>query len=399
MTRRERAPDPAPLLDPDAIAADPPHALWARMRAFGDPVWTPEADGPGFWSLTRHDHAARLLSDAQTFSVEDGTTLEGDRWRSDPAGGRILGLTDPPRHTRLRRALAPHFAGKRLATLAAEAERQALSHVRTCLEHGSVEFVDAVANRLPVALFFSLLGIDEVRWEELFETILQTLSPDETERFMADAELLTQLAALAEDRRRAPGEDLLSTIVAAVDGEPELTPEDAALNFAHVIAAGVTTTRLGLSAAVHHLAAQPDGWRALAEAPDRVARAVEEAVRLEPPPLVILRKAQRHILLGDVEIAPGERAAAWLPAANRDPDAFEAPDVLSLEPRASRHLGFGKGAHACIGRAVARLEMTAFLQAAARAWAPPEPTGPPQRMRSLVLQGIEALPIAVRPAR
>ena len=75
MMTPEAAPDPTRLLDPDAFAKAPPYRLWARMRAHGDPVWTPEPDGPGFWSLTRYDHAVRLLSDHDAFSVEDGTTL------------------------------------------------------------------------------------------------------------------------------------------------------------------------------------------------------------------------------------------------------------------------------------------------------------------------------------
>lgn len=385
----------AKLVDPCFFADGDPHALWRELRTKGELSWTDEPDGPGFWSITRYCDGVRVFKDWESFSSAKGTTLEGNRWEDDPAGGSILALMDPPRHGDLRRALRPYFSARRLFELEQDARVHVRRQIERCTALGEFDFTKEIASYLPVHLSSRLMGISPMDWDRLFGLILSTLSADERERACADCELLGYLMELAEARRRQPGDDLLSAIVALP--HEVLTEEEVVLNFAHVISASVTTMRLTLGGALHALIERPNAWQCLSGDPQRLTLAAEELIRWVSPALVMLRTATRPAEFRGQQVRAGERIAVWLPSLNRDAEIFRDPDTLLIDRNPNRHVGFGSGIHACIGQGVARVGLRAFLVELLAAWRDVQLTAAPRRLRSLILHGIDSLPVRVAP--
>lgn len=385
------------LTDPLFFAEGDSHALWRELRAADAVAWTTEPDGPGFWSVTRYADGVRVLKDWRTFSSACGTTLEGNRWQNDPAGGKILGLRDPPNHAELRLAVRPFFSARRLKSLEVDTRSHLRDLLERCTEMREFDFAEEVASRLPVHVAFRMLEIPAADWDFLFRLILQSLSTDETRRFFADSELLVYLTALAESRRRRPGDDLLSAIATTCVAGSRLADMDVALNFAHVISAGFTTTRLALTGALQALMENEGERQSLCLKQARLPTAVDEIIRWVSPVLVLLRTVTTETELGGRSLKPGQRVALWLPSVNRDSRVFAEPDRLRLDRKPNPHVGFGIGIHTCIGQVLAKLELRVFLDELTRFWRDIRSTAPPTRMHSLVLQGIEKLPIRIAP--
>ena len=381
------------LTTPEFFASGDPHELWKRMRSEAPVAWTPEQNGPGFWSVTRYDDGAGVLRDWQTFSSARGTTLEGNRWEDDPAGGQMLALTDPERHTGLRRIIQPFFAPSALRAVERDARAYLRAELARCVGMDSFDFVAHVANRLPVHVLFTMLGVRSDDWTQLFDVILRTMAPDPAERHNADYEMLVYLSGLADARRRVPGDDLLSAIATAELSDGPLSHDEVVLNFASLLSAGVSTTRLALSGGMHALMAYPAQWRALRLGRATVLTAVEEIVRWTSPGLAFYRTATKRTVIGAQTIEPESRVMVWVPSMNRDEAAFDHADKFDVSRARNRHAGFGTGIHACVGAALARIELRLALEELLALDVDLDLASAPTRMSSLVLQGIEALPV------
>lgn len=386
------------LASADLFSLGDPWALWRDLRATQPVAWTAEADGPGFWSVVRYQEGSRLLRDWQSFTSVPGTTLEGNRWEDDPAAGQMLPLLDPPRHDALRRVIAPFFARRRLAEVEADCVSFLSGLLDRCTEQQRFEAGEAIGTWLPMHMSFALLGVPECDERQLLPVIRGTLSCDDAERAFADAELLLYLSDLVEDRRRRPAPDLLSTIASVdIDGT-RLSDDCVLLTFTNLLSAGLTTTRLAINGAIHTLIDHPQQWRRLRAEPQLAAMAVEEVLRWTSPALATMRTATAPGMLGVQQIEAGDRVAVWLPSLNRDEAIFDEADAFVLDRVRNPHLAFGVGPHTCIGMALARIELRALVSALPRRWQSIEPDGKATRLRSLVLHGIDRLPVRVRPA-
>jgi cytochrome P450 len=386
------------LGSPTLYAGDNAHAVWRDLRATQPVAWTSEPDGPGFWSVVRYGDGTRLLKDWQSFSSVPGTTLEGNRWEDDPAAGKMLPLLDPPRHDVLRRAVLPFFAQRRLAAVEAECRAFLPTLLIPCTEQGRFDAGHAIGTRLPMHVSFRMLGIPTSDEEGLIPVIRGTLSCDEAERYAADAELLMYLADLLAEWRRKPVDNLLSAIAAVEIDGALLSDETVLLTFTNLLSAGLTTTRLAINGGIHAFASYPAQWQRLRTEPALVASAVEEILRWTSPALAVLRTARDMVLVGDQQILPRQRIAVWLPSLNRDERMFENADEFHLDRVPNSHVGFGTGVHTCLGMALARIELALLLAALPQRWKTIALDGPPSRLRSLVLHGIDRLPVLVQPA-
>lgn len=383
------------LADPVLYQEDDPWPVWAAVRDAGGVAWSREHDGPGFWSVTRHADARRVLTDWRTFRSAPGTTLEGDRWRDDPAAGQMLPLMDPPLHDAVRAPVASEFAS-RIAALAASASDEAGRAVDEALVSGEVDVDAALGVPLPMRLSFSLLGVPEADAARLSPIVRATLSCDETERAIADAELILYLQDLIDARRREPGADLISRLCAPSGPGGALSEEAMTFTVANLFSAGLTTTRLAINGGLEAFARRPEAWRMLRENPSLRRPAVEEVLRWTSPALAVARTAAAPAELSGAAVAAGERVVVWLPSANRDEAAFEAADQFRIDRAANPHIAFGYGVHRCLGAALARAALTLVLETTAGRWSELALAGEPARMRSLVLHGIDRVRLEAR---
>jgi len=394
------------LADPDLYATGDPHAVWRGLRA-RDPVhWQPPTgDRPGFWSVTRYTDVDRVLSDHATFTSERGTLLNL-LGRPDPAAGRQLAATDPPRHDRMRaplqQALSPRAVQRCVPHVAAAVDR-VLDPVRQAA--GGVVDLVPVLRLLPLAAAGPLLGLPTADWPRLATLAAMCAAEDDAEVQLPGGveatlarghrELFAYFADLVRQRSRTPGDDLISVLVRMrCDGGP-LQPGAVVANCYSLLLGAAVTLPCVPAATVAHLGAT-GRWRGFADQPDLLDDAVEEALRYASPAMHFMRQVRSPARLGGTDLNEGDAVVAWLAAANRDPAVFVDPDRFVPTRRPNRHLVFGSGRHYCIGANLARLTLRLLFGALAREFADLEPAGPVVRVRSTFLAGIKRLPVTPR---
>jgi cytochrome P450 len=374
------------------------HAEWQRLLRHPSPAWTGPAAGGGFWSVVRHDQSLAVLRDPDRFTSERGMMLGAAGGEGDPAGGRMLVVTDPPRHTHLRRLLAPAFTPRALAGLADRA-RAIVAGSLAAAAGREVDFVSAVAAELPVRVIGHLLDLPDadlprlLRWtSRAFGTA--SASPSDEARGAREAYLriIQYFLGVIEERRRRPGSDPVSLLTAGrVDGMP-LSVEDVVLNCVNLLIGGNETTRHAASLGMLALL-ETGGAAAARREPGLQPALVEEVLRHASPVMHVLRTATDRVRIGEIQVAPGDAVVLWLGAANRDPRVFPDPDRFAPRPGEPRHLAFGFGPHHCLGAGLARLELRVLFEEVLLGLESFERAGAERRVPSNFACGLRSLPV------
>ena len=403
MTDIVESPEVATLLDEltQLTGREDPYPRYRRLReispvvraADGALVVTRHADCV---AVTRHPQLGHMPSHMLEFVRAD--------WAEHPALHQLFTSVlaiNPPDHTRLRRLVSSSFTARRVQAL----QPRITQMVQELLARmdGEVDFIEAFAFPLPVNVIGELLGVPEpdraqfqglVRdWTQVLEVIspevLATADP-------AAATIREYLAGLTAERRRKPGDDLISALVAAEEDGEKLT-EDELLTMAGLLfAAGFETTTNLLGNSMVALLRHPEQLALLRRgAEPAAAPAVEELLRFDTPVQLLSRVAWDDVEIAGVRLSGGERIVAYLGAGNRDPERFAEPDRLDLTRADNAPLSFGGGIHYCLGAPLARLEAQIAIPALLSRFPKLELAGPPGRRDSLAIRGYTTLPIAV----
>ncbi|MDQ3054337.1 MAG: cytochrome P450, partial [Actinomycetota bacterium] len=318
---------------------------------------------------------------------------------------------EPPEHPRLRRLIAAAFARGHVERLRPWVEDLAARLVADLLEQAAggsaVDLVPTYADELPVAVIAELLGVPESDRAQLrpwSNSIVKMYEYDrpagvESAAETAAAEFVAYLRELAAQRRTAPGEDLISHLVSVRDTDGDRLTEDELvttcillLNAGHE--ATVNVTGNGMLALLRH----PDELARLRADPSLISTAVEELMRYDSPLQLFERTAVRDVEIGPVTVRAGQKVAALLGSANRDPAAFSDADRLVLNRTDNPHIAFGAGIHFCIGAPLARVELQASFAALLAATASIELASEPVRRPEFVLRGLAQLPVTLAPS-
>lgn len=315
---------------------------------------------------------------------------------------------EPPVHTRLRRLVAGAFARGHVERLRGRIAAIAAGLADTVADAASagspVDLLPLYAEPLPVAVIAELLGVPEadrgllrpwsnaiVKMYEYGVTPAQRAAAEQAAR-----EYVDYVRSLLADRRRRPGEDLLSTLVATRDADGSRLSED------ELVATAVLLQMAGHEASVNVVG---NGVLALLRWPGELARlrsdpalvptALEELIRYDPPLQLFERTATGDVEIGGVTIEAGQKVAALLGAANRDPAAFADPDRLDVGRAPNPHLGFGAGIHFCLGAPLARVELQVSLATLLARFPRLALAGEPVRRPEFVIRGLSSLPVSV----
>jgi cytochrome P450 len=372
-----------------------PYPRFARLREISPLLRAPD----GALVVTRYGECSALTRDPRLgHMAPDMLAFFGyPDWAEHPALRLLFTsmlLLNPPDHTRLRRLVSGTFTARRVQAL-----RPAITAmVDDLLDEmdGSVDFVEKFAFPLPVNVIGELLGVPApdraqfqglVRdWTQVLEVVsgevLRTADP-------AAATIRDYLAGLAAERRRHPGDDLLSALIAA-EG---LTEDEMLTTAALLFAAGFETTTNLLGNGLVALLRNPDQHAALRERPDLAVPAVEELLRYDSPVQIVSRIAMAPVEMAGVDLEAGERVVAYLGAGNRDPQRFPDAERLVLDRPDNAPLSFGGGIHYCLGAPLARLEAQVALPALVRRFPALALDGEPERRDSLSIRGYTRLPI------
>jgi cytochrome P450 len=399
QTVQDVDPESIDLVDPDLYAHGDPYPVWAWLRAHA-PVYRHRATTmPGFWAITRYDDVKAVYRDHETFSSAQGILLRPAFQGSDPGGGRTLALTDPPRHRRLRSLVDRWFTTRAVRGIDGSMRSIAGEVVERALRLEECDFVTDIAARLPLYVICRLMGIPAEDREFLFELTGQAFGAGNAHaRSGAHQEIIRYFIGLIERRRRAPANDLVSALVhGRVEGRP-LTIEDILLNCDNLLVGGTENVRLATAGGMQAFIEHPEQWRSLVASPDLMLSAVEEILRWTSSATHIMRTATRRVPLHGHTIEAGDRVVLWNPSANRDSQVFPRSDRFDITRQPNRHLALGAGPHFCIGSVLARAEMSALFSELHRQVERVEPAGPAVRLSSIVVNGLERLPVRLHPA-
>jgi cytochrome P450 len=350
----------------DAFRADT-YATFARMREH-DPVFCqPGIDGETpIWWVTRYQDAEAVLLDDERFVRDLRLALPPEQIPALPGYFAFIDSNmlnrDGADHRRLRRLVSKAFTPRMIERLRPRIQEIADELLDPVTAAGAMELVSEFAFPLPITVIAELLGVppaDRDRFRQWSDAMVRpALAAAELEQ--ADALLgafVEYLLALFAERRREPGEDLVSALVAVEDGGDTLSEEELCSMIALLIVAGHETTVSLIGNATLALLTHPEQRAALEGDPTLLPRAVEELIRYDGPvERTLNRWAAVDVDLGGQTIRRGETVIVILGAADRDPGRFDAPDTLDLAAERERHLGFGRGSHFCLGAPLARLE-------------------------------------------
>lgn len=288
-----------------------------------------------------------------------------------------VGLTltsDDPEHKRIRGITNSAFARGRVANMQPHIERIVGDLIDRFLPKGECDFADEFAVPLPIYLIADLLGMDRSaaeslrKWSDAVVTIASRVGTPEEELAAAHqiVELRRFVLRTVEQRRERPGDDLISSLIAAhVEGFPPLTNAEVGSLVIEIVVAGNESTRNTMMGGMARLVQNQDQMQLLVEDPSLIRNAVEEFVRLESPVAGMWRVAKSSATICGTEIPAGSDVLLRFDAANRDPDVFEAADATDITRKnAVRHIAFGApGIHGCLGQMLARkLLEVAFTQ-------------------------------------
>jgi cytochrome P450 len=313
---------------------------------------------------------------------------------------------EPPAHTRLRRSISWAFGRghvERLRPWIAEIAAEMVDALAAEIaERGEGDLMTHVAQPLPVAVITGLLGVpvaDGPRFVVWSNAIVKMYehNPSEAARDTAEAaaaEFVAYLRDLARHRATHLGEDMISDLLRG-----ELTPDEVVGTAVLLLMAGHEATVNVIGNGMHALLDRPGQWHRLVAQPSLVDNAVDELIRFDAPLQLFVRTATEDVEIAGFRIAKGERIAALLGAADRDPLAFPDPDRLDVGRAAGTHLGFSAGIHYCVAAPLARTEIAAALRALVATVPDLLPARPPRRRPEFAIRGLRDLPVTlnVRP--
>ncbi|MER7930247.1 cytochrome P450 [Streptomyces sp. NPDC096057] len=390
-----------------AFKADAP-ARYARLRTLG-PIHPAEFHlGLKGWVVVGHELAREalthpaLLKDATP--AAEALAAAGYVLHKPSVGlGAQMMEADPPEHTRLRRLASAAFTPRRTAELAPRVERIAHDLIDALPPAGRTDLVEAFDAPLPATVIAELLGIPEEHHLDFRRWASQALQVASPGHRAALAGLHGMLAGLVADKRRVPGDDLLSALVAVRDEENgRLTEEELVGTAMMLVVAGHESTVHLLGNAVLSLLQHPDQLALLRARPELVPGAVEEFLRHDTSvERSTSRYAAEDIELGGVRVPRGGMVVVALGSAGHDvpqPGGGD-PAVLDVTRPGARHLAFGHGIHYCLGAPLARLEATIALRVLLSRVPDLElavPVGSLEWIGSGIIRGVLSLPVRYR---
>lgn len=442
-TQSAGKPDTEVVFDPGTYVDGVPFGALARLRRDHPVAWVPELpvlgwpEGPGFWLVLRHADVESVLTRPAQFSSALGATQIRDPGSPEALAyvRKMMLNMDPPGHSRLRRLLSRSFTPRAVARL----EDRVRGHASAICERvlgpaasGECDFAKDLAADLPLLTLADILGVPEQDRRLLFDwsnRVIGYQDPDYAASAEFDPSAGSSMAAealrlrpapdpetgrmpdprtregmpdlyayahlLAEHKRRHPGDDVMSILLAQRDDEDggQVSIEEFENMFWLFAVAGNETLRNGLPGGCMALLEHPDAADELRADPALLPSAVDEMLRWWTPVMTFRRTATEDCSLGGQAIRAGDKVVVSFTAANRDEAVFAAPDRFDIRRQPNPHLAFGHGPHFCLGAHLARTQMRALFAEVLARTSSLRYAGEPSYLRSNFQRGVKRLPV------
>lgn len=390
------ATDPSIDWDP-LVPLDDPYPVYRLLRDRAPVYHHPRRD---VWALSRFDDIVAAAKDWPTFSSSAGGTgndVDDTYQLFLPAGD--LPAADPPLHSRLRGALRLAFSPSALRVRFEPAVRAKVDElIDGFIDAGRADFAYDLARPLPATTMFTWFGFPEDDHETLLAWFNDMLQRTAGERALPPVALTARdrlrlyIQDEARKRRRTPGNDLMTFLVAAVDSG-QLSDDELLGASLLLFVAGITTTSGLISNSLLHLARFPDQRRLITGDPTTIPASVEELLRYDSPIQMLIRTTTRDVEVAGSVIPDGATVVLLWASANRDERRWADPDTLDLGRRPERHVAFGEGIHHCLGAPLARMEARIAFEELFRRIPDYDIAGPIVRVKTPTDRALERLPV------
>jgi cytochrome P450 family 109 len=312
------------------------------------------------WQVFRYEDVSQAITNHTDFS----STIMG---ASDASVLKdTLVATDPPDHRKLRNLVNLAFTPKSVARLSGRITEITQELLDEVLPRGKMDIVPDIAFPLPAKVIAEMIGVPGEDWDifkrwALIGDAEGRVEDDGTTEMSLKSELSIYFADLLQERRKAPREDLITSLSnAQIDGE-HLSDREIIDFCILLLLAGQETTKNLIANAILCFTDHPDAMQKLIHEPALMPAAIEEVVRYLPPAWFVLRLTTKEIELSGQRIPAHKPVMAWLASANRDPEQFPDPNRFDIQRTPNRHIGFGHGIHFCVGAPLARVEAQIVL--------------------------------------
>lgn len=335
---------------------------YAQLREQSAVVRLPAND---VWALTRYEQIREALASWEVFSSTKVAF-------NDDMNGALRGTslaTDPPEHTALRAALTENLTPRALRKMKGDIDAKADEMVAGLVERGSFDAIDDLARAFPLQVVSDLIGVqgearaNMLRWAQAAFNVLGPMNQRTAENFPIAGELFQwSLQVRAEDLTEGSmGRAIFDA------GERGDIPRESCGHIVHqYVGAGTDTTIASIGNAIALLAAHPDQYELLRQDPRLIPAAINEVLRFEAPVHAFGRLVKEDVEVDGTLIPAGSQVAILFGSGNRDPRHYDNPDVFDIRRNPVDHLSFGYGVHGCAGQGLARLELSAVLEALTR---------------------------------
>jgi cytochrome P450 len=376
------------------------------LRAEAPVFWHERKPGAGFWSITRYDDALKVYHDPDTYSSERGVSLvfsAAGASEEQSGFGQMMIMTDPPRHGKIRSLINRRLTPRAVNEFEPHIRQITSDVIDAVIEKGECDFDVDVAGKLPTAVICDMMGIPREYWDVMFALGNQSIGTADPEYqqgrtaaetgMAAEAQIFGYFSKWIDERRKKPGDDLISSFVHGdVDGT-KLTDLEVLFNCFLLIIGGQETTRNATSGGILALVENPAEHAKLTKDPSLLTVAMEEFLRWTSPVTHIMRTATKDAEIRGQRIRSGDKVVIWNASANRDESVFPNPDTFDIVRTPNDHLAFGHGEHFCIGANLARLELRVMIEEVMRRMPDLELAGPVERLRSNFVAGIKHMPV------
>jgi len=347
--------DTAFRFDPFSPATDAdPFPAYKVLRDEYPCFWSEEA---GMWVLSRYDDVLAALSNWRLYSSAKGNLINEFPGRA----GATLGSSDPPRHDRLRALIQSAMTKRALDHIVEPARAVCRQHLAALEGRDSFDFVNDYGSKVTCDLLFHLFalpaeGAEEVRDNAVLMVQTDPVTRQKSPEHLAAFQWMADYAErIVQERKKNPGDDLLSNFITAeIDGE-KLLDREVQLTVTTLIMAGIESMSGFMGMFALNMADYPEARRACAADPSLIPDAIEESLRFNTSAQRFKRCATEDMVLHGSEVKAGDFIMLAYGSANRDERMFPNPDVYDITRRPKRHLGFGGGVHSCLGSMLARL--------------------------------------------
>jgi cholest-4-en-3-one 26-monooxygenase len=373
------------------------------------PVWfhpgTDEVEG--FWCIVKHADLVELSRDyGHASSALGGITLHDASAEDLELQRQMMLMMDPPNHTKLRLLVNKGFTPRMIGRLDEHIRDIAKAIVDEVASRGECDFVVEVAAQLPLRVIVEMMGVPDADRPKIFEWTNRLIGSEDPEYNVsrdeaigAATEMFMYSTELAAEKRKNPGDDIISTLLQAEVEGNRLTDTEFNLFFQLLAVAGNETTRNLISNGMNFMFEHPDQWAKLVDDRSLLPGAIDEMLRYASPVMYMRRTAPEDFELRGQTIREGEKMALWYISANRDEDVFDDPQRFDVTRSPNEYVAFGGGGpHFCLGANLAKLEIRVMFEELLNRLPDIARAGDIQRLRSNFINGIKHMPVKFTPA-